>query len=234
MHASSHATAEACRRHFGECDIEVIHLGGPVRHVHSPSHISTLPIGGHDALAHGVPFVLSVGTLERRKNLPHLMRAFASVDADDTLLVLAGGSGDDEQAVHDSIDALPEHVRARVVLTGRVDDASLHWLYSNATVVAYPSLDEGFGFPVLEAMAYGVPVVASRVGSIPEVAGDGALLVSAHDADALAGALESALTDRALRESLISEGHRRTGIFTWSATVDGLVRLYSRAARMLA
>lgn len=230
VHASSNATAEACRRHFGDCDIEVIHLGGPVRHVHSPDHISTLPIANHEPLTRGVPFVLSVGTLERRKNLPHLVRAFAAADLGDTLLVLAGGPGDDEQAVTDCINSLHPSDRERVVLTGRVDDASLHWLYSNAKVVAYPSLDEGFGFPVLEAMAYGVPVVASRVGSIPEVAGEAAVLVPVDDLDALASALESTLADRALRDTLISEGSRRTDLFTWSATVEGLVRLYARAA----
>ena len=230
VHASSHATAEACRRHFGDCDIEVVHLGGPVRHVHAPAHVSTLALSRHEVLARGVPFVLSVGTLERRKNLAHLVRAFAAADTGDAILVLAGGSGDDEVAVRDAVASLPRERRDLVLLAGRVDDESLHWLYSNASVVAYPSLDEGFGFPVLEAMAYDVPVVASRVGSIPEVAGDAAVLVDPTDVGGLASALGAVIGDRALRESMIDGGRRRAGMFTWSATIDGLLGVYSRLA----
>ena len=232
IHASSNATADACRRHFGGCDIHVVHLGSPVPHPHPPLPVARLPIGGHTALAHGSPFVLSVGTLERRKNLAHLVASFAVAAArlPDVHLVIAGSDGDHAPAVRSAVDRLPPDVSSRVLLLGRVDDESLHWLYSHATVVAYPSLDEGFGFPVLEAMSYGVPVVASSVGSIPEVAGGAALLVGVDDGAALSDALVRSVTDSELRRNMVAAGREQVSHFTWSATTDRLIDLYRRVA----
>ncbi len=90
---------------------------------------------------------------------------------------------------------------------------------------------EGFGFPPLEAMAAGVPVVATAVGAIPEVAGDGALLVPPGDIDALAAALADVLGDEAIRDALIERGRTRAGLFTWKSCGDGLADLYAAAAR---
>lgn len=178
------------------------------------------------------PYVLAIGTIEPRKNLPRLVRAFAAVASDDAdvRLVLAGKDGIDRPALDAEIAALPEGVRARVVLTGPVDDASRHALLDGATVVAYPSLYEGFGFPVLEAMACNVPVVSTDAGSIPEVAGDAALLVDPFDVDALAGALLRVLHDGALRDQLVERGEERVRRFSWAATARDLDSLYRRLA----
>ena len=147
----------------------------------------------------GPPYVLAIGSLEPRKNLPYLVAAFGAV-ADshpDLRLVLAGPDGPARPAVDAAIAELSPSARTRVVITGGVSDAGRVALLEHAHVLAYPSLYEGFGFPVLEAMSIGVPVVAARAGSIPEVAGDAATLVGATDVRALAEALIALVDDDA-------------------------------------
>jgi glycosyltransferase involved in cell wall biosynthesis len=174
------------------------------------------------------PFVLAIGTLEPRKNLPHLVGAFGVLaDAHPDLhLVLAGHDGPARPAVDDAIARLAGASRARVIVTGSVDDAGKRALLERASVLAYPSIYEGFGFPVLEAMALGVPVVAARAGSIPEVAGDAALLIEPTDETALAGALEQALSDDATRAQLIARGHDQVRSFSWEDTARALASCY--------
>jgi glycosyltransferase involved in cell wall biosynthesis len=111
-----------------------------------------------------------------------------------------------------------------------VSDAGRRALLERATALAYPSIYEGFGFPVLEAMSVGVPVVAARAGSIPEVAGDAALLVDATDEHALADELERVITDDATRAELIGRGHDRVRAFAWDDTARALVSCYRRLA----
>jgi glycosyltransferase involved in cell wall biosynthesis len=111
---------------------------------------------------------------------------------------------------------------------GRVDEPSRGWLLRHASVVAYPSLDEGFGFPLLDAMQAGTPLVASSAGSIPEVAGDAALLCDPFDTGALAGALVTALTDVPARHRLIAAGARRWQQFSWQRCAAEMVELYGR------
>ena len=96
-------------------------------------------------------------------------------------------------------------------------------------MLAYPSLDEGFGFPMLEAWQCDVPVVAARAGALPEIAGDAALLVDPFDVDALAGALERALDDDAARAALVDHGRSRLATFSWEATAEGIAAIYRRA-----
>ena len=115
-----------------------------------------------------------------------------------------------------------------MLVPGVVDAATKSWLLHHAAAVAYPSLDEGFGFPILEAQAAGRPVVATCAGSIPEVAGDGAELVPVGDPDALAGALVRVLGDDDRRRSLVAAGSANVARFSWSATAANLVRLYRR------
>ena len=112
---------------------------------------------------------------------------------------------------------------------GPVDDATKAWLLHHARLLAYPSLDEGFGFPILEAQAIGLPVVATRAGSIPEVAGDGAELVTPGDDDALAGALRRVLTDEEHRRAARRRRPRaNVARFSWAATAEAMVDLYRR------
>ena len=138
-------------------------------------------------------YILAIGTAEPRKDLPALVRAFDHIaaDHDDLSLVLAGPPGWGEDALAAAVASSPS--RDRVIRTGWLDAPVLAALLRRAALLAYPSVYEGFGFPPLQAMAAGVPVVATRAGSLPEVLGDAAVLVEVGDADALAGALDRVL-----------------------------------------
>jgi glycosyltransferase involved in cell wall biosynthesis len=176
-------------------------------------------------------YVLAVGTAEPRKDLPGLVGAFDEVAAGgtraDLALVLAGpagwGSGE--------LDTARRSARSkdRIVVTGWVDDAALAGLVAGATVLAYPSRYEGFGFPPLQAMAAGVPVVATRVGALEEVLGDAALLVAPGDRDALAGAIGAVVDGVDLRRSLAVRGRARAARYDWDRCASGLVELYRDA-----
>ena len=180
----------------------------------------------------GPPYVLAIGSIEPRKNLPYLVAAFGAM-ADshpDVRLVLAGPDGPGRPAVDAAVAELADAVRDRIVITGSVSDAGRVALLANAHVLAYPSLYEGFGFPVLEAMSIGVPVVAARAGSIPEVAGDAATLVGPTDVRALAEALSKLVDDSAARAEQIALGRDQARRYSWLETAHGLAALYRRMA----
>jgi len=173
---------------------------------------------------HGIPggYVLFVGGIEPRKNLEQLVMAFAESDAQDLTLVIAGGPvrwfPEATERLDTAIEALPTSVKERIVRTGYVNDRDKLALLSGATVLAYPSLYEGFGFPVLEAFAAGVPVMTSNVSSLPEVAGEAAVLVDPADTHAIAKALSELVGDADLRAVLSAAGVARASRFTWEAT----------------
>jgi glycosyltransferase involved in cell wall biosynthesis len=125
---------------------------------------------------------------------------------------------------------IEEHpdLRARVVLTGFVPDADLAALYSGARAFVYPSLYEGFGLPVLEAMQCGTPVITSDTTSLPEIAGDAGLLVSPIDADALSEALIRIVTDDDLAADLGRRGQSRSALFSWDRTAEASIQAYHR------
>jgi glycosyltransferase involved in cell wall biosynthesis len=180
----------------------------------------------------GPPYVLAIGSIEPRKNLPYLVAAFGAM-ADshpEVRLVLAGPDGPGRPAVDAAVAELADAVRDRVVITGSVSDAGRVALLANAYVLAYPSLYEGFGFPVLEAMSIGVPVVAARAGSIPEVAGDAATLVGPTDVRALAEALSKLVDDSAARAEQIALGRDQARRYSWLESAHGLAALYRRMA----
>jgi glycosyltransferase involved in cell wall biosynthesis len=221
VHASSEATAAEVRALLGTTRVHVVRLGAP----DATSSSQPRPV----AAVAGRRFVLALGTTERRKNLPALVRAFGRLPAElSTDLVIAGGDGDDLPAIADAVRDLP-HPEG-VHLLGRVDDATKAWLLANAAVLAYPSLDEGFGFPLLEAMAAGAPIVASRAGSIPEVAGDAGLLVDPADIEGLSAALARVLTDDADRDRLIARGREQVAQFRWEETAKAMAALYHALA----
>ena len=179
------------------------------------------------------PFILSVGRLEPRKNLARLIRAFgrarARVDARLTL-ALAGATDFRFEAVLGEARALPEDA---VRFLGPVPDADLPDLYRSAEALAYPSLVEGFGMPVLEAMACGTPVLTSTRGALPEVSGDAALAVEPEDEEAIASGLERILTDTDLRARLSKAGPGRAARFHWAETAHKTLAAYRRAAEGL-
>jgi glycosyltransferase involved in cell wall biosynthesis len=146
----------------------------------------------------------------------------------DLALVLAGPPGWGEADLTSAVDAA--RTRSRIVRTGWLEPSALGALLRGASVLAFPSLYEGFGFPPLEAMAAGVPVVASRAGSLPEVLGTGASMVDVGDPDGLAEALERVLDDPLLRQRMIRAGAERAASFSWERCGDGLAQLYRDVA----
>ena len=175
----------------------------------------------------GRPYVLAVGTLEPRKNLERLVRAWSSVPAEvrgEHVLALVGPRGWEDEPILAAAHA------AGAVLLGHTSDDDLHRLYANATAFAYPSLAEGFGLPVLEAMAAGAPVLTSDRSSLPEVAGDAALLVDPTDEAAIARALGELLGDEGLRTRLREAGAAQASRFSRRATAQATFDLLAAIA----
>jgi len=171
------------------------------------------------------PYILAVGTIEPRKNLVRLVRAYRLLAAQGLpqSLVLIGdeGWGADELRAE-----LAKSGPGRVVRAGGLSANTLATAYSDADVMAYASLYEGFGLPVLEAMSAGAPVITSNTSSLPEVAGDAALLVDPEDVGGIADALSRVLTDPALAEDLRRRGRERAAMFSWAATAGATLDVY--------
>ncbi|MDQ2984757.1 MAG: glycosyltransferase family 4 protein [Actinomycetota bacterium] len=162
-------------------------------------------------------YVLTVSTLEPRKNLPRLIDAFERAGLDGCELVVAGARGWGDVELNGR----------RVRWVGRVSDEELARLYRGARCFAYPSVYEGFGLPVLEAMACGTSVVAGQTAAVSEVADGAAVLVDALDPDALAAGLREAIERR---EELVTRGHERAAAFDWERTAQLTVEVYREAA----
>jgi glycosyltransferase involved in cell wall biosynthesis len=180
-------------------------------------------------------FILGLGTLQPRKNFEGLIEAFRRLltaetegkdhpPARDLCLVIVGNKG----WMYEGILALPEQLglSARVHIPGFVDDKDLPAIYNLASVFAFPSRYEGFGLPILEAMACGTPVVAANNSSLPEVVGEAGLLVDSGDVGALADALACVLQDEILRRRLVAAGRRQAQRFTWERAATHLLRIY--------
>jgi len=172
-------------------------------------------------------YILFVGTIEPRKNLDTLVEACRRLSWP-APLVIAGSVGWRAADIHRRLQSLQQQGHVR--LLGYVPDEDLPALFNAARVFAYPSWYEGFGLPVLEAMACGTPVVTSNVSSLPEVAGPAALLVAPADAQALADALARLLHDEALAADLRERGLARTPGFSWQRTVRETAALYRQLA----
>ncbi|MDQ6662796.1 MAG: glycosyltransferase family 4 protein [Acidobacteriota bacterium] len=189
--------------------IRVIHHGVRALTVHPPAREK---------------IILSVGAIQARKNIARLVQAFESAPPDWTL-VLAGSHGFGSDAILRRIEKSPR--RSQIRLTGYVTSAELARWYARATIFAFPSLDEGFGMPVLEAMAAGVPVVSSNRSALPEVCGNAALLASPDNVDEIAECLNRVIQDDALRETLIERGKQRAAEFTWRKAANATWDVYS-------
>lgn len=171
-------------------------------------------------------FILAVGTVQPRKNYARLTQALALLRQrnHDIQLVIAGGPGWLEDPIYEAIRSASMEPFVRFI--GFADDADLPALYSAACCFAFPSLYEGFGLPVLESMACGTPVVTSNVSSLPEVAGEAALMVDPRDVEAIAEAIQRVLMDCDLREDLITKGLTQAARFTWEKAAQNLLGVY--------
>lgn len=219
--ADSAATARDLGAFYGtpEAKIRVVYPG------------FNAPIIGDVAQArakYGLPerYFLYLGTLQPRKNIAGLVDAYrqwqAAHPGDDAALVLAGAQG----WLFDS--AWVANAQG-VICTGFIDDADKGALYAGALAFVFPSLYEGFGFPVLEAMACGTPVLCSNSSSLPEVAGDAALLVDPRDTGAIASALGRLSDDANLRQQLIAQGHAQVRAFDWDAAAAHALAAFEKA-----
>lgn len=220
VHTVSDFVAHEVREVFDVAPERVVHI-----------YTGMIPSEGGDpaigrAAAGADRYVLALGTIEPRKNLPRLVEAFDAVASrhDGLVLVLAGPDGWGAPALERSL-ANTRH-GDRVHRLGYTDDPTRRGLLAGATVLAYPSIYEGFGHPPLEAMKAGVPVVAAAAGSMPEVLGDAALLPDPFDADSIAGALDQALGDEQLRRALVQRGYDRIKRYSWPKAGDELAALY--------
>jgi glycosyltransferase involved in cell wall biosynthesis len=215
---SSHATMEACEAAGFDA--------GRLRHVPLGVSVPTVDADAVAAVRRAFaitrPYVLFLGTLEPRKNLAGLLRAFASLDAGDLQLVVAGPSG-----WGPAIEADARALGDRVRLTGFVPEAVKHALLAGAAALCYPSLHEGFGLPVAEAMAHGCPVVTSRGTSTEEVAGGAAVLVDPADPTDIARGIAEALDDG----SWSARGRARAAELSWDRTAAATLAAYEEAAR---
>jgi glycosyltransferase involved in cell wall biosynthesis len=225
--ADSLATAGDLAAHYGipESRIKLVYPGVDE---------SLAPVTDPEALAavrarYHLPerYLLFVGTLQPRKNIARIVQGYArwraAQSSPDVALVLAGQRG----WLFD-----PDWISGvqGVILPGYVDDADVAALYSGALALVFPTLHEGFGFPVLEAMRCGTPVITSNTSSLPEVAGEAALLVNARDPGEIADAIGRLVDDAALREDLIARGFHHTCQFTWARAAAYTLRVLETAA----
>ena len=206
---------------FTACQVEAL------LHV-EPARIRVIPHGARrvspDARARERErMILFVGAIQRRKNIVRLIEAFEQI-APGWTLVLAGSTGFGAEEALQKIEASPRKEDIRVL--GYVADADLEDLFRRASVLAFPSLDEGFGMPVLDAMARGLPVLTSNVSALPEVAGDAALLVDSADTASIAEGLRRLTGDEALRRRFAQQGLLHSAGFTWERTVEETWKVY--------
>jgi glycosyltransferase involved in cell wall biosynthesis len=174
-------------------------------------------------------FILALSTLQPRKNLITLLRAWARLDASSRVpLVVTGAPGWKVDPIFEEVRALG--IADQVRFAGYAASDELAYWYSAATLFVYPSLYEGFGLPVLEAMACGTPVVSSNASSLPEVAGDAALLVDPRDVNGLAAAIDRLAHDPTLRADMTNRGFARARKFSWARTARETVKVYRLAA----
>ena len=188
-----------------------------------------------DRLGVDRPYLLSLGGLEPRKNLPRLVEAWQRLPDDVRPgLVIAGSnvgwSPEGRDLLARALARLPNPLRRRVVVPGYVHGSDRVALLSGAAALAYPSIYEGFGLPVLEAMATGTPVVTSTGSSLPEVAGEAAVLVDPLSSESIADGLERVLRDGALRDRLVQAGFVRAAAYSWDDTARSTAEVFREVA----
>ncbi|MDO8463019.1 MAG: glycosyltransferase family 1 protein, partial [bacterium] len=220
------ATALAVR-HADAIIVPTAHVGGELvewygcdrRKVYAIHHGVEQGVGDTGS-GDGAPYILYIGRLERKKNVVRIVQAWSAIAQEHSTLqlVLAGSDGHGAEDVHAAIAASP--YRARISTPGWIDQDRYRALLGRAAVFCFPTLGEGFGMPILEAMAAGTPVVTSRGGAHEEVSGDAAILVNPQDADAIAHGLRQALARTTTITALTERARARASGFTWSSTAE--------------
>ncbi len=209
------------------------HLGVAADHIYiCPPGAPTWRTLGREPNRPRDGYILFLGTLEPRKNLDVLLDAYASLARDSRRiprLVIAGGASPDAQPWLDRISSEP--LKDHILYKGYVADEEREALYAGASVLVLPSLDEGFGLPVLEAMSAGVPVVTSNRGSLPEVVGTAGVLLDPGDVSAWATTIERLASDTRWATELATAGLERARAFTWDRSAAELHRAYQDAVR---
>jgi glycosyltransferase involved in cell wall biosynthesis len=224
--ASAHDVVEHLRVPRERIDVVPLGYGARQRPEPAPAAQLRAKLG----LADG-PLLLNIAMKKRHKNVASVIEALPVVRAavPGTQLVLPGASSPYEAELRALAHRLGlEH---DVVFPGYLSDAEIEGLYATADVFVFPSLNEGFGLPLLEAMARGLPIVTSNISAMPEVAGDAALLVDPHSADQIAQAVIRILREDALREHLVAAGRERVGEYTWERVARGTLASWERARR---
>lgn len=210
--------------------IRVIYLGYEPQH-HKDNEQRTL----QDVLSHyGISqlYLLFVGVIEPKKNLERLIEAFSllrqnSPPGKELQLVIAGGKGWLSENLYRKVQEL--HLDKQIIFTGFVPDDDLPYLYTGAEVFVFPSIYEGFGLPVIEAMAYGVPVVTSNVSSLPEIAGNAGILVDPKNPEAICDGITEVLSHPQKKEQMKHDGLVRAQRFSWKRTAEETYRVYQEA-----
>ncbi|MFA5024587.1 MAG: glycosyltransferase family 1 protein [Patescibacteria group bacterium] len=173
-------------------------------------------------------FILYLGTIEPRKNISGLIQAFNNLKKDarfkDLKLVLAGAKGWKSRAIYQEREKSP--FKNDIIFLGYISQKEKEILYSKGSVFVYPSFYEGFGFPPLEALTYGLPVVCSNVSSLPEVVGEAAILINPFKIEEITRALEMVLVDEKLQSLLQEKGYERAKFFSWNKTASEYLKLF--------
>jgi len=223
--ADSHSTADAIIGEFpwAQDRVRVVHLGATS--LPEPKGIEALNALGIDR-----PYFLFVGTLEPRKNLRRLLEAYASLDQvvrKQTLLAIAGGKGWGNEDMVSLVRSL--NLTDSVRLTGYVNEEQLATLYAHARFLAMPSLYEGFGLPLVEAMSFGVPVLTSSCSSLPEVAGDAGILVDPYNTNSIATGLLQMLKDDEFKNELAARSMLNAARFSWERAARETMEIFHEA-----
>jgi glycosyltransferase involved in cell wall biosynthesis len=175
-------------------------------------------------------YILHVGSIDPRKNLVTLLKAYANLAREANLpheLIVVGSKEYNYGPVFDAVQSLD--LADRVVFLDFVSNEDLVNIYNMAELFVFPSIHEGFGFPPLEAMACDVPVITSNTSSLPEIVGDAALLVDPYDTQGLAETMHRVLTDDGLRSEMVQRGHRRVKLFSWRRAAEETLKVYKEA-----
>jgi O-antigen biosynthesis alpha-1,3-rhamnosyltransferase len=221
-------TAEQLRHHLGVDEEKICVVPEGVDLPERPLEAEARRRAKEERVGKGNELILVVGVIQTRKNTLGALRALAMLP-DRYRMILVGGDGHGSEVVHEFISK--GSIANRVGVLGHVKLEQLAILYQAASVLLFPSFEEGFGLPVLEALAHGLPVVTSNAASLPEVGGGAVLYADPHDEAQMAAQVEKATENKALREQMIAAGLARARDFSWRETAEKTLQVYNDALR---